>query len=252
LSKIIKGFKIKGEYKLNDIKIDKDSIADKGSKDKPTEKNKKKNKKKNSENNNKINPEILIDEAKKEAEIIINEAHKEADVILNEAREKAQKEGYEQGYEKGYQTGLAELSSAIDGLKNIVNKAEDNFEERKNKMAIDLIKLATKISGRIVNSLIDIKPELINEIIKDILDDLGNYHQDLKIKVNPDLLVYVNEVELLSDKEYKNISLEGDNTLEMGDCILETAYGGKDGSIENKLNILEKELMKGAGFHEYS
>lgn len=80
-----------------------------------------------------------------------------------------------------------------------------------------------------------------------MLSSISNNHTEIKIKVIPELIEYIDEVEIESFLGEKNVKFIGDSSLEKGDCIVKTDFGGKDGTLTHKLELLEKELYKGIG-----
>lgn len=195
----------------------------------------------------------IIAEAREKAEEILKEAEESGQKIREEAREKAFQEGYQAGFEtgeeKGYQEGLDRIAAARNTMEEIVSSLKTEIENDLEGLSGDLIKLAVKIASRIVNTYLEIEPFIINNIIREMVKDIYNIEK-VSIYVNPDLLEYIEEAELKNNLSRQEVSFKGDNRLAIGDCIVETETGGRDGSLETRLEIMERELLKGAGFHE--
>lgn len=195
----------------------------------------------------------IIAEAREKAEEILKEAEESSQKIREEAREKAFQEGYQAGFEtgeeKGYQEGLDRIAAARNTMEEIVSSLKTEIENDLEGLSGDLIKLAVKIASRIVNTYLEIEPFIINNIIREMVKDIYNIEK-VSIYVNPDLLEYIEEAELKNNLSRQEVSFKGDNRLAIGDCIVETETGGRDGSLETRLEIMERELLKGAGFHE--
>ena len=261
MSKIIKASRITGEYKLSDVKIEKKIQKKNTDIDKLNE-----NKNESNKNNklNKIQKRIknrkdkIITEAEEEAKKIIENAKKDASKI----KEKAEKEGYDNGYQKGkdegYEEGLEQgyeeaknkAQQKLKDLNTISHKIDDYFERELENLPAEIIELAVKIASKIVNKELDFNPELINNIIFDLLEEIGETHQDIVIKISPDLENYINEVDIENYLNHESMEFIADESLSAGDCIIETEYGGKDATIENKLELIEKKLLQGAGYNE--
>lgn len=203
--------------------------------------------------------EIIL-EAKSQAAAIIEEAEKDAKDIKNQLDQETE-EAYQKGFEKGYQEGLEkgaiegekktldELKILLESFDKIIKTTKSELDNSVENLQADLISMAVQISSKIVAAQMELKPELINEIVFDMLKVLTDI-DELTIHIDGQLLQYINDEELKSEFMKQTINFIGDNNLKPGDCIIETNFGGKDATIENKLNLLERELLKGAGFNE--
>ncbi len=249
MSKVIKSSQITGEYKLSDKKA--------------LEKKRKKAKKMRRELENKnetikSKKEEILSRARDEADEIIAEAQEEAVLIIDKAKDKKEKiynqvkeEGKEAGYQKGFKEGQKsgeeaikeELKMNIVSLHNILAEAEAEIENELNRIPLKVIELSIDMAEKIVQSSLDIDPELMLPIVKDCLNQVGTRHNNIEIRVNPELIDLISGI----NKEYKgkfNLEIMGDNSLEKGDCLIETEFGGKDATLDNKLKQLRKELIK--------
>ena len=268
MSKIIKASRITGEYKLSDIKIEnkKKTNVDKGEDN--TENNNAE------ENNNKqafIEREKILKEAKEKADNFISEAKNKANKIIEQAenkavkiKEEAEKEGYDNGYQNGkeaghkagydngYQEAKKEFDKKLEELNSIIDNTKNYLEEEIERLPAEVIDLSLSIASKIVNKEINFEPEIINNIIYDILDDIGAAHEDITIKVSPDMIKYINEAELESGMGQQTLEFVTDSNLNPGDCIVETEFGGKDATIANKLELIEDKLYQGADYNEES
>jgi flagellar assembly protein FliH len=258
LSKIIKASRIKGEYKLSDIEVGQADCEDKKAVN-PY------NRKQSSESDQEISENIkkgrsradeIIAEARDEASKIKNNAEKQAKNI----KEQASDEGFEQGYQEGknegfaegkkegYEAGLQQLSESLTTLNLVINETKKELEDEIKQFPAEVIKLSSQIASRVVNFEIEINPELINNIIIDILEEIGTAHGDILIKVNPVLIEYIEEAKVDSNLDQQVFEITGDDKLKTGDCVIETEFGGKDATLSNKFDLIEKKLYQGAGY----
>ena len=249
MSKVIKSSQITGEYKLSDKKA--------------LEKKRKKAKKMRHklENKNeeiKSKKEEILSRARKEADEIIAEAQEEAALIIDKAKDKkqdiydqAQEEAKETGYQEGFKEGQRsgeefmkeECKIHIDSLHNILAEAEDKIENELNRIPIKVTRLSIDVAEKIVQSSLDLEPDLILPIVKDCLNQVGIRHNRVEIRVNPELIDLI--ADIIDDYRGKfDLEIVGDSSLEPGDCLIETEFGGKDATLSNKLNQLRKELIK--------
>lgn len=259
MSRIIKASQITGEYRLEEnsyIKM-RDILEKKNNQDHEQEQelsqNKYKVRKKESRNG-------IIAEAEIRAASIIEEAEEIAKSMKDQARDKlqnARQEGYQQGYQDGLENGreagreevVRELNGIMESFDNIIKETKAEVEKDIDNLQQDMIELALDIAGRVVTTVVEINPELINDIVIDMIKQMSDI-EELNIHINSQMLQYISEYEFETDYGNHKINFIGESSLESADCIVETKFGGKDGTIENKLKLLKKELLKGAGFNE--
>lgn len=252
MSKIIKASRITGEYKLDDMEIiseksslsmtetesdelvDSDNQPEKELSRKPEKKIQKANKK----------AKAIIEKAEQQAEKIIYKAEQESEKLKEEAYNEAYKKGLEEGKKEGYEDKVSQLGETINNLKKIKEKFTEEIQQEKQKLPEKVINLAVMIAQKIVNTRLKIQPELINDIVKGMLENMIKGFNEIKIKVVPELIQTLNQDELEKIKYDADIEIIPDSNLEKGDCIIETDYGGKDGTLENKLKLIKKQLLK--------
>lgn len=249
MSKVIKSSQITGEYKLSDKKA--------------LEKKRKKAKKMRRELENK-NEEIkskkeeILSRARQEADEIIAEAQEEAALIIDKAKEKKQdifKKAREEGEEAGFNQGLKEGQKSgeelikkecephIESLNKVISDAEVELESELDRIPNKVTGLAIDIAEKIVQASLEIEPEIIMPIVTDCLNQVGIRHNLVEIRLHPELIDLIEGIK--DDYQGKfDLKIIGDDSLEPGDCLVETEFGGKDATLENKLEQLRKELIK--------
>ena len=262
MSKIIKASRIKGEYKLSDIKINTTSNKKEDKEVRQSDNSYKKEKQEISEEIKQAQnrAEEIITRAQNESEEIKQKAQQEAEKIKEQAREEGYNQGYQkgkengftEGKEEGYEAGMEELTASIETLNQVIGKTRNELEDEIKQLPAEVIELSSQIASRVVNAEIELNPELINNIIIDILEEIGSAHEEILIKVSPELIDYIDRAQLDSNMAEQSLEIVGDNKLKPGDCIIETEFGGKDATLANKFDLIEKKLYQGAGYDEKS
>ncbi|MDD2212093.1 MAG: FliH/SctL family protein [Clostridia bacterium] len=195
--------------------------------------------------------EELISEAEKKAKMIISEAEKKAKTIINKNQieyEEVKKIAYEEGIKSGYQEGMGKAEKEIKNLAQETKVLAQNLGTFKGKYLRDneeeIIDLILLISQKIINTVIELKPEIICSIVKNVLAEVGDAEK-LMIKVNPVHLPYLD----VYNEQFKEINMsklrfEGDLEVEPGECILVTENGFIDVKIDEQLLLLKKALKE--------
>ena len=193
----------------------------------------------------------LLEEAEKKAEIIILKARNEAQLIKDnteteikklraETEEGARKQGYDEGFKKGAQEAEKLKGEARETLRDMQDKREDTLRGIEPQ-AVELI---SKILGKLVGGAVKINPQIILYLIREGLSE-STGTEGTKIRISPDDFNYVqehfNEITMYSGSQ--DIELIKDAGLKPMDCIIETAYGNIDSSLNQQLESLQADLL---------
>jgi flagellar assembly protein FliH len=251
LSKIIKASEIKGKYEIEnyqkafsaEIEVEKD-FEDKNKKNSTEAENTKCH-------SNSYQNSI---KAKKEAEAIIETAEAEADQIIVKAeqqkmklqkeREKIYQRIKEDAYKEASQEVQAELEQISDNFIKTLENLEEQINKEKLKIRKELVHLAIKIASVIIDTKIELEPEIINKILGPIFKNINESHKYVTIKVNPHLIPHLDIDKFDSRFEKINIEFSGDEDLKAGDCIVRSNLGVKEADLDHKLHLIKKELIK--------
>lgn len=166
---------------------------------------------------------------------LISRAQEEANTI----KDSAAKEGYKAGLEKA-QSEIEQLKNTLTGF---LNSKKEVFEY----IAPDILEISVDIAKKIVKKEIEQSPEIILENIMNVLRTISKDEARVSILVNPAQVSLTRESipQIISaiGMEAK-ISVVGDDTIEIGGCILKTNNGIIDATINTQLEII-KEALKG-------
>lgn len=242
MSKIIKASQIIGKYKLSSVH-DEQVNEEQNSQ----EYNQQKQDKEKNDHKSKEEAEKIIKEAEQKAKKIIEEAKKEEEKIeklKEEAYQKGYKEGKEKGHEEAYQETRDNIEQALNAIYEKTENIKDQYEKELDLLKPQLINIASKMAGKIINEKIKDTPDVINNIVEDVLQDLSNNHQHFVIKVNPEILPYLSKNELKTSFPESDFKFNADENLQKGDCVINTNFGGKDAYLKDKLERLKKQILK--------
>jgi flagellar assembly protein FliH len=251
LSKVIKASEIKGKYEIKNHQNAFSAEID-------VEKNfKDKNKKNSTEaENTKCHSNSYQNsiKAKKEAEAIIETAEAEADQIIVKAeqqkmklqkeREKIYQNIKEEAYKEARQEVQTELNEISENFYKTLDKLEEQINKEKLKIKKDLVNLAVKIAAVIIDTKIELEPEIINKILGPIFKNINESHKFVTVKVNPHLIPHLDLDKIDSRFEKIDIEFSGDEDLKAGDCIVRSNLGVKEADLDHKLQLIKKELIR--------
>ncbi|MGI6587732.1 MAG: FliH/SctL family protein [Peptococcia bacterium] len=201
--------------------------------------------------------EELVSEAQKKAKAIICEAERGVEKLKQESQveyEQVKKTAYQEGVQSGYEEGMKKAEEEIKVLAEETKRLAKNLGDYKVKYmqenAEEIITLVLTIAKKIINTIVELKPEIICNIVKNVLEEAGDAEK-LIVKVNPLHLPYLD----VYDQQYQEMStgklcFEGDSEVELGGCVLVTENGFIDAQIDEQLLLLKKALKEESNYVE--
>ncbi|MDR2938898.1 MAG: hypothetical protein LBV08_01115 [Clostridiales bacterium] len=185
--------------------------------------------------------EKIINKANIDAEVIINHAQAEAGRLAEEVRGKAQKEGHGQGYKEG-------LDSA-ERLKQEAGQIKEEWLQKRENIYHDLepeiLGLIISITEKLLGNALEFNPDIILNLIRQGLNET-TLSGDIIIRVSPEKydLVLKNKEKILYMAEGScNFEIIRDLGLHGSDCIIETAFGNIDCSLDEQFKLLKESLL---------
>ncbi len=165
--------------------------------------------------------------------------------IYEEGFGAGEKEGYEKGLSEGEKAGMVlarkEIAQVIKSLKYEL----ENLSDIKNKICKqaeeEVVSLAFAVAEKIISHELAVNEETVLTVVKDALDRVVDYER-IMIKVNPvDLNLLEKSIAGLTNHTTKNenITLEGEDSIQSGGCIIETNFGNIDARIGRQLKVIE-------------
>lgn len=158
--------------------------------------------------------------------------------------ERARLEGIEQGKILGRDIAFRELSPALELMEQYAQMLIAERADLALRFEDQLVSLATQMAEKILNTELQIKPELLAGIVKNALRSIGEAKQ-VTVRVHP------KDLEILRDKTSEIAStlpssavldLRPDESLSRGDCLIDSDIGSLDARLATQLSTLKQQL----------
>ncbi len=151
------------------------------------------------------------------------------------------KEGHEQGLKEGHEAGLAEgrtqgLEAArkeAEALSRIVQACAESISNIEAETGDALVSLALRVAEQVLRSTLQTEPERILDLIRDVVQVDGSQQGILKLRLNPADVDLVDQY-LQQDASVPQWRLQADPAIERGGCIVETALGNIDATLQTR------------------
>lgn len=194
--------------------------------------------------------EELMEDARNQAADLMFQAKASAQELIEKSQsevENIKDQAYKLGYEQGYQAGKVQAEEDAASIRkqmravmeDLVLKKEEFLKEYEQEMVNLVILLTEKILG----AAAEIKPEIINQIVKRVLREVGETERII-IKVNPIHIPYLDTFEdEQSNSLEKKIGIAEDSDLQPGECIVISDNGFIEAKIPQQLDILKQAML---------
>lgn len=177
-----------------------------------------------------------------QAEIIVRTARMEAEQILAEAR----RVGHEDGYRDGRAEGMATVQSLIGRLEDDIADVQAETTQFLESLEPELLKLCLEIVEKVIRHEAKTSPGVVLRVIKLCLRRVKDSHE-VRVRVNPDEVAAVRAArdDLLAIAEGINaVNIVDDRRISAGGCVIETATGDLDATVETQLGRIEQKLTE--------
>ncbi|MDA7025864.1 flagellar assembly protein FliH [Bacillus sp. CLL-7-23] len=203
-------------------------------------------------------PQLLLHQAKQEANQLLEKANLELEQTrrqIDEEKtnwdterqaliEQAKKEGFEAGFEHGKADAHKTYQSYLENANAIVSSARQDYEEKIEQSAEEIITLAVSLAKKVWHQKPDDKAAFI-ELVKQVLSEIKEF-DDISIYVDPEYyeMVRSQKNELQQLLQYgTHLAIYADEKAVKGTCYIETAFGRIDASIDTQLEQLKQKLL---------
>jgi len=189
-----------------------------------------------------VEAEQILDDAQTEVERITEEAKRQAEEILAEAKRNA----YGEGREEGFKEGQEEVTRLVERLHAMLNAASDKRQELLDNTEKQIVDLVLLISRKVVKVISESEKKVVIENVKQALDKVKG-ETEITIKVNTqdlNLTTRHNKQFIGAVESLKQVTIEEDNRVDPGGCIIETSFGDIDARIQTQLDIIEERIRE--------
>lgn len=204
--------------------------------------------------------EQILMEAKLAAENILMEAQQKAQTIhqqlLDEEEawqqekleliEEAKKEGFQMGYLDGKDQGYKEFKATISLGKEVVASAKKDYQKQIQSSEKVILQLGVKVAEQIIGNKLEENEETFLSMAKRALKEASEY-KEVQLHIHPKHYGYIlsQKEELLSiiPKE-TDIYIFPNDDLQNSSCIIESANGKIDASVDSQLEEIKTKLLE--------
>ena len=193
--------------------------------------------------------QITVNNAKVQAQQIIEQAkevERQIETLKNAELEQARQQGFKSGFAEGAEIAGKEIYAKVANLQTLANASFDMKKEIILSAEQEILQLSIAVAERILKQQLELKPEMVNKIIKAAVLEL-NDKEEVKIIVNPalkdQLYEFSDELKSLI-KGMKTVKIVEDKTINPDSAIVESLESRIDARLEAQIAEVTRELMK--------
>ncbi len=177
------------------------------------------------------------------------EGQEEHESILREAEEKAREAGWNEGFKAGYRDGreqaVGELRGLVGALETVRRGMENSRSEMLRELEREITALALEVAEKLALQEINANPEAVRNLVRKVIERAGE-KRSLRVRLSPEDCRRLREgrQELMASLvEVGELDLVEDESLEAGDCVVETSSGIVDARMERRMERLRSSVM---------
>ena len=170
------------------------------------------------------------------------------DSVEGQIYQEGYKEGFAKGKTEGEKIGTAlasnQVKPLVDTLQSGVMQLKNLRQETYRQIEMQVVDLALAIARQVVCREVEMDKEVVICVAREALAKVEDA-ASINIKMSPSDLQFINETKIqLSDLTNKidNFTIEAEESVESGGCIIETNQGEIDARIEKQLQAVEESF----------
>lgn len=204
--------------------------------------------------------ETILNDAKRRADSIIAEAnsYKEStEAMLQQEKSQwaqemiqisneAKQTGFEAGFQDGKQQGYSEMLDLIDGARQTVDASKRDYIRKIEDAEQTILDLGLKVAERILGELLEDKKEHFLGVVKRAIKEAKEY-REIQLHVNPvhyDFLLNQKDDLITIFPKETEFYIYPDADLSVQSCIIESANGRIDASVDAQLEEIKVKLFE--------
>jgi len=192
----------------------------------------------------------ILDQAEAEAARMIREAAVGVEVMRRDAeaerehlRAEVRETAWKQGYDEGFRDGDAERNRIVAEAERLQAETLAECERAYAAIEPDMVALTLGITRKLLGDAVAINPQVVLNLIRQGLAE-ATLTGTLTLRVSKDEyeIVAADKEQLVAMADGAHIEIVRDVSLAKSDCIIETAYGNIDCSLDRQYESFAQNM----------
>ena len=173
--------------------------------------------------------------------------------VLKQAKEKAlhiEQEAYEKGFAQGGKDGMElgqkRIEMIVQKMGNVLQQIEDQRESLYRTYEREMLQLVLSISKKILHHECQVNEEVITATLREVSKHIVDQRK-IVIRLNPADAQFLQshpDKAIPVKKGRQGVELLKDPSITRGGCVVETAFGGIDATMETQFDQIVSLLWE--------
>lgn len=150
---------------------------------------------------------------------------------LEALEEQAREEGYAAGHAQGMAEARDVLQERMQRLDALLESAARPLRSMDELVELELARLAMTVARQVIAHELRTAPDLVVEAVRQAALALPSASGNLRVRLHPDDLALLRSLDMVES----HWQLLPDNSLQPGDCLLESERSRLDARVETRL-----------------
>lgn len=155
--------------------------------------------------------------------------------------ENIRKQAHDEAYEEGYAAGIQQASKESSVINELLQNLQEELNQLDDNVSKSLLDLALEVAKKMVHETLQVKPQVILEIVSAAISSLPHINQNAHLVLHPD------DAELLRQHMGLQLSHAGwkiftDSQILRGGCRVETSHTHIDASVEARWKSIVRRM----------
>ena len=175
-------------------------------------------------------------------------AAQDATVCAEIDMERLEMEAYQSGFQQGETAGREAAEQALEATMRQYADSIQEISRVKARLYVqaekEVVRLAMEVARKIVDREIHADRNIIQTLVRVALSRVTE-NASITVRLNPlDYKYLMGQNGGIAEDEGRDVSLQSDNTIRQGGCLVETSCGDIDARIEEKFREVENTFFE--------
>ena len=169
--------------------------------------------------------------------------------IEKEAYEKGFAQGEKDGLELGQKLGEQRIETVVQQMATLLQEIQNQRDSLYKTYEREMLQLALSISKKILHHELQVNEEVITATLREVSKHIVDQRK-IVIRLNPVDLQFLQTRAgsvLSAEKGGQGVEMIKDPSITRGGCVVETAFGSIDGTIETQFDQIVSLLWERFG-----
>ncbi len=151
----------------------------------------------------------------------------------DDACNSGQAAGYRVGHDAGYAAGIGQAQSEVAHIHQLLQNLQEGLSQIDQQVAQSLLDLSLAVANKMVRETLQVKPEVVLEIVREAVATLPQFNQNAHLVLHPQDAELVRK-HMSDELAHAGWKIFTDTQLQRGGCLVKTSHSIVDATTEER------------------